>query len=103
MWLEVTHSKKEKLCFINVHLPYQCPDNYDLYVEYLGKLIAIVEDCHLTKIAIIGDFNATVGTTFEDELLELGTHHELIVSGYEKYGRTSNQFTYVSEAHSTAS
>ena len=102
MGLEVTHSK-EKLCFINVYLPYQCPDNYDLYVEYLGKLSAIVEDCHSTKIAIIGDFNAAVGTTFEDELLELCTNHELIISDYEKYGRTSNQFTYVSDAHSTTS
>ena len=26
MGLEVTHSK-EKLCFNNVYLPYQCPDN----------------------------------------------------------------------------
>ena len=72
MGLEVTHSK-EKLCFINVYLPYQCLDNYDLYVEYLGKLSAIVEDSHSTKIAIISDFNAAVGTTFEDELLELCT------------------------------
>ena len=100
MGLEVAHTK-EKLCFTNVYLPYQCPDNYDLYVEYLGKLSAIVEDCHSTKIAIIGDFNAAVGTTFEDELLELCTHHELFISDYEKYGRTSNQFTYVSDAHST--
>ena len=64
MLLEVTHSK-EKLCFINVYLPNKFPDNYDFYVEYLAKLSAIVEDCHSTKIAIIGDFNAAVGTTFE--------------------------------------
>ena len=37
-----------------------------------------------TKIAIIGDFNAAVGTTFEDELLELCTHHKLIIADYEK-------------------
>ena len=100
--LEVKHLK-ERLYFINVYLPYQCPDNYDVYAEYLGKISAIVEDCHSTKIAIIGDFNAAVGTTFEDELLELCTHHKLIIADYEKYGRTSNQFTYVSDAHSTTS
>ena len=100
--LEVKHLK-ERLYFINVYLPYQCPDNYDLYAEYLGKISAIVEDCHSTKIAIIGDFNAAVGTTFEDELLELCTHHKLIIADYEKYGRTSNQFTYVSNAHSSTS
>ena len=100
--LEVKHLK-ERLYFINVYLPYQCPDNYNVYAEYLGKISAIVEDCHSTKIAIIGDFNAAVGTTFEDELLELCTHHKLIIADYEKYGRTSNQFTYVSDAHSTTS
>ena len=52
---------------------------------------------------IIGDFNAAVGTTFENELLELCTHHKLIIADYEKYGCTSNQFTYVSDAHSTTS
>ena len=86
-----------------MYLPYQCPDNYDLYVEYLGKLSTIVEDCHSTKIAIIGDFNATVSTAFEYEVLELCTQHKLIISDYEKYGRTSNQFIYVSEAHSSTS
>ena len=102
MELEVTHSK-EKLCFGNVYLPYQCPDSYDLYVEYLGKLSDVVEDCHSTKIEILDDFKAAVGIAFEEELLELCTHHELIISDYEKYGRTSNQFTYVSDAHSTTS
>ena len=100
--LEVKHLK-ERMYFINMYLPYQCPDNYDLYVEYFGKISAIVEDCHSTKIAIIGDFNAAVGTTFEDELLELCTHHKLIMADYEKYGRTSNQSTYVSNAHSSTS
>ena len=88
--LEVKHLK-EMLYFINVYLLYQCSDNYDLYAEYLGKISVIVEHCHSTKIAIIGDFNAAVGTTFEDELLELCTHHKLIIADYENYGRTSNQ------------
>ena len=67
-----------------MYLPYQCPDNYDFYVEYLGKISATIEDCHCSKIAIIGDFNAAVGTTFADELLELCTKHELIISDYDK-------------------
>ena len=75
---------KERLYFINVYLAYQCPDNYDLYAEYLGKFSAILEDCHSTKIAIIGDFIASVGTTFEDKLLELCTHHKLIIADYKR-------------------
>ena len=96
-------NRDECLYFVNVYLPYQCPDNYDLYVEYLGKLSAIIEDYESSKVAIIGDFNAAVGTTFEGELLEVCTHHELIISDYEHFGRNSSQFTFVSDAHSTTS
>ena len=96
-------NRDECLYFVNVYLPYQCPDNYDLYVEYLGKLSAIIEDYDSSKVGIIGDFNAAVGTTFEGELLEVCTHHELIISDYEHFGRNSSQFTFVSDAHSTTS
>ena len=74
-----------------------------MYVEYLGKLSAIIEDYESSKVGIIGDFNAAVGTTFEGELLEVCTHHELIISDYEHFGRNSSQFTFVSDAHSTTS
>ena len=97
------NNNSECLYFMNVYLPYQCPDNYDFYVEYLGKLSAILEDCEFSKVAIIGDFNAAVNTTFENELLETCTKHELIISDYEHYGRNSSQFTFVSDAHSTTS
>ena len=62
---------------------------------YLGKLSAIIEDYESSKVGIIGDFNAAVGTTFEGELLEICTHHELIISDYEHFGRNSSQFTFV--------
>ena len=67
----------------------------------LSKISASVEDCHCSKMAIIGDFNPAVGTTFEDELLEPCPKHKLIISDYDKYERPSNQFTYLSDAHST--
>ena len=69
------------------------PDNYDLNVEYLGNASAIVDNCHSTIIAAIGDFYAAVGTTLDDKLLELCTYHELIIYDYDKYGLTSKQFT----------
>ena len=37
---------------INVYLPYQCHDNYDDYVEYLGKISAIIEGCATSKLAV---------------------------------------------------
>ena len=67
---------------INVYLPYQCHDNYDDYVEYLGKISAIIEGCATSKLAVIGDFNAAVETNFERELLTFCTDRGLIISDY---------------------
>ena len=88
---------------INVYLPYQCHDNYDDYVEYLGKISAIIEGCATSKLAVIGDFNAAVETNFERELLTFCTDRGLIISDYHFFGRVSDQFTYVSDAHGTTS
>ena len=46
-------NRDECLYFVNVYLPYQCPDNYELYVQYLGKLLAIIEDYESSKVAIL--------------------------------------------------
>ena len=79
----------DSLHLLCVYLPYQCHDNYDDYVEYMGKLCAIAEDCTSSKLAIIGDFNAAVETTFETELLTFCTDRELTISENEYFGRVS--------------
>ena len=66
----------DSLHFLNVYLPDQCYENYDDYVEYMGKLSAIAKGCTSCKLAIIGDFNAAVETTFETELLTFCTDRE---------------------------
>ena len=78
---------------------------YDCYVhvEYLGKFSAILEECTNTKIAIVGDFNAAVSTSFKTELLALCESQNLVISDYQLLGRLSEQFTFVSDAHSTTS
>ena len=49
------------------------------------------------------DFNAGVGTLFENELLELCGKHSLHMSDYSILGRSSGTFTYISDAHLTTS
>ena len=39
---------------------YQCDDNFDLYLEYIGKTSALIDECHSSNIMILGDFNAAV-------------------------------------------
>ena len=57
--------------FLNVYMPYQCDDNYDLYVEYIGKISSLIEDSVTSNLIVLGDFNAAVNTLFESELVNM--------------------------------
>ena len=88
---------------MNVYLPYQCDHNFYIYFEYIGEISAILEDCTTSKLAVISDFNAAVNTTYETGLIAMCNDQCLVVSDYEVFGRLSQQFTYVSDAHNTTS
>ena len=59
------------MLFLNVYMPYQCDDNYDLFVEYIGKISSIIEESVTSSLIVLGDFNAAVDSVFESELLEM--------------------------------
>ena len=52
-----------KFIIFNIYMPYQIPDNDDRYVEYLGYIKACLDDISCTNFAIIGDWNANLGTS----------------------------------------
>ena len=82
-------------------MPYKCPDNQELYMEYIGKISALVEDSSTSNVILLGDFNAGINTLFETELM--CDSLDLLISDYKIFGRFSGQFTYVSDAHNTTS
>ena len=41
-------------------MPYQCDDNYDLFVEYIGKILSLIEESATSNLIVLGDFNAAV-------------------------------------------
>ena len=86
-------------------MPYQCDENYDLYMQCIGKLSTLIEESCINNIVILGDLKATLNSVFEGELLEMCSTFDLhvVISAYVTFGRTSGQFTYVSDAHVTTS
>ena len=46
----------ESLHFLNTYLPYQCDDSYDLYVEYLGKIVSTVDESPTSHIMVFWRF-----------------------------------------------
>jgi len=91
------------ILFINVYLPYQCDDNFDNYVQHLGILSSIIHESSTPAIVVVGDFNAKVGSIFENELINFVNENNMHVSDYEHFGRYSSQYTYVSDAHASTS
>ena len=72
-------------------------------MEYIGKISAIVDDSSTSNVILLGDFNADVDTLFETELMEMCDSLNLLISDYSIFGRSSGQYTRVSNAHNTTS
>ena len=92
-----------KLFILNVYLPYQSSDNFGEFCNYLGKIASIIEEKDTSSVVITGDFNAAVNTPFESELIAMCENTGLGISDYEIFGRASNTYTYVSDAHKSTS
>ena len=86
-----------------MYIPYQCLDNQELYIEYIGKISTLVEDSSISNVVLLGDFNADIDTLFETELMEMCDSLNLLISDYSIFGRSSGQYTRVSDAHNTTS
>ena len=52
---------------------------------------------------MIGDFNAALNSPIETELIDMCDTIGLVISDYDKFGRTCNTYTYVSDAHNSTS
>ena len=71
------------------------------FCNYLGKIASIIEEKDRSNVVITGHFNAAVNTPFESKLMCENTG--LVISDYEMFGRASNTYTYVSDAHNSTS
>ena len=48
-------------------MPYQFDNNFEIFMEYIGKITALIDESPTSNIAIIGDFNAAIDTHFDVE------------------------------------
>ena len=73
-----------KFVLLNLYMPYQTPDNEDLYFEQLGWLKSFLDEIHCTNYAIIGDWNANLGNsgtmTFKAPMMNFCKENNLYIS-----------------------
>ena len=80
------------LLFISVYMPYQCDDNYELFMEYVSKLSALIEESPTSYVAILDYFNAGIDTQFDASddsipVCKIHTHHDYIVPGFNEFAK----------------
>ena len=69
-----------------------------MFCNYLGKTASILEE---RDIIITGDFNEVLNTPFEAELIGEYNNIGLVIPDYGKFGRTCNNYIFVSDAHNS--
>ena len=86
-----------KFVIFNIYMPYQCAENEDLYYENLGYINTILGETQCTNYAVIGDWNANLGSTgtklFREPMLNFCRENELVVSSYAML--SNNSYTHI--------
>ena len=70
----------QQYLFLNVYLPYFCPDNENEYDMYMGKIASIIDNSDTSGVVVLGDFNASPNNSFYFELEQLCVSKDLIIS-----------------------
>ena len=91
----------KSILFLNVYMPTQCNNNYDLFVSTLGRAVAIIHEQGADAVCLLGDFNARPNTPFYDELQRTCTDNGVIISDVAHLPATS--YTHVSDMNNSTS
>ena len=61
----------------NVYFPYQCADNYNVYMDYVGKLMYLFQSSSTPYVYAIGDYNANLSRDGLDLISSISFGREL--------------------------
>ena len=99
--------KTLKLLIINVYFPYESHNNFDEFMNYLGKVYSIIHMADTPYVLVMGDMNANTYmysernrvSVFGEELVKFCNEYSLILSDVSKLGCSANIYTHYSDAH----
>ena len=97
--------------FRHVYFPYECHANFFEYMNYLGKMHAIIQTADTSYTVAIGDMNADTykgygrncESAFGQELVKFYKENRLIISDVCNIEPGGDVFTHYSDAHHTVS
>ena len=88
------------LHLLNIYLPYYSAENYDLYLDYIGKISSIIESREHSDSMVLGDFNAQVNGYFYREWATVCQDYELVFADVTKLPQ--NTCTHINHSSLTA-
>ncbi len=97
------------LLLLNVYLPYESHNNFDEFMQYLGKINSIIQDWNTPYVCVLGDFNADTykdrvrNNLFGNEFIIFCRDNQLTVSDLDILSGDRDVFTHYSDAHHTVS
>ena len=103
--------KTLKLLIINVYFPYESHNNFDEFMNYLGKVYSIIHMADTPYVLVMGDMDANTYmysernrvSVFGEELVKFCNEYSLILSDVSKLGCSENIYTHYSDAHHSVS
>ena len=66
-----------------MYFPVTGPDHDDKFSLYIGRIISIIAECDDENVCVVGDVNASPGSTRFTDLLSMCGDHQLKVGDVE--------------------
>ena len=100
------NTANSKLLILNVYLPCDNVANVELYLERMGVILSIIQECDTTSVLIVGDFNSDILDTCNDSvlgplLIDFCNENNLLLA--DKLSLPPDTYTFVSDVWGSVS
>ncbi|CAG5038159.1 unnamed protein product [Parnassius apollo] len=90
-----------QILFINVYRPVDIEDNLTELTNTLSNMSAIIDECGVEAVLMVGDYNAHSTARFGSEMSAYCAEQTWNCTDIDILGINSKTFTFLSEAHGT--
>ncbi|XP_063539546.1 uncharacterized protein LOC134748704 [Cydia strobilella] len=97
--IKIMTNDNQPLLVVSVYMPTDCSDNLGEFTDCLGAVSAIIDECGIESVYIMGDFNAHPHERFYNELIKHCDEQKWCCMDVDKLGITSDTYTFFSDAH----
>ena len=100
LMVEIVNNDSSKILLVNCYLPYDNGiDSFELYINLLYEIQAVVTENNYIDVLMMGDFNCDINSDLFGELSEFSNQNNYFMSDIVLLGINSNTKTFYSDAN----